>query len=403
MNIYFTLIVKDEAPVLRRCLDSLLPAAPDGILIHDTGSTDGTEAVARAWALDTGTPLTFVKAPWGGFGISRSRLLKDAYLRRPVLLEQAVFWMIDADDVLTFTDPNPAESIRAQLASDHDIYDVTIDYSGVRYTRPQIVRNTRAWEYEGVIHEYLVLPPETTRTTLHGVTDTPIQDGARSRDPEKFEKDAETLYRALRGDISPGLGSRYRFYYAQCLRDAGSLREALEAYLDRLDDTAGYQEERYVAAYNALRLAESVYPEAKGAGMTEEQYRVLCCVLDGFECSPSRWELQHQIVSWCWRHGRYQLARRMLPNGVWTKDPPPGLFIESGIYQWSMADQAAITLYFCKEYQCSFTISYRLLQNPHLPATERLRVLANLGWAAEHLSEFEKEIHAQLLNQETKQ
>jgi hypothetical protein len=278
-----------------------------------------------------------------------------------------------------------------------DIADVPIHYGTLRYTRPQITRNNRPWRYLCPVHEFLEIPPDVKRITLTGVEDTPVQDGARSKDPAKFQKDADLLLSAMDADPWGPLVPRMQFYYAQCLRDSGiHPNMAVDAYLNRLDNTAGYQEERYVSAYNVVRLAPVAYPHDPA-----EQYRVICCVLDGFECSPDRWELSHDLIAWLWQHGKYQFARKLVPPGPVSKAPPPGLFIEPAIYEWSMADQAAIALYYAGEYDRSFWIAYDLLvTTPQLPDSERLRVLENLRWSAEKLGPNERGIHATMLRSE---
>jgi glycosyltransferase involved in cell wall biosynthesis len=407
MKIYFALIVRNEAAVIRRCLDSLLPVRPDGIMIHDTGSTDGTMEIIQAWAdrgrgTSAGAPVWAMPNPWQDFATNRTDLLSwaSALHRDP----EAYVWMIDADDVLVFDpekililgDEDPATHIRAQLASMPDIADVPIHYGTLRYTRPQITRNNRLWRYLCPVHEFLEIPPDAKRITLTGVEDTPIQDGARSKDPSKFQKDADLLLSAMDADPEGPLMPRYLFYFSQCLRDAGRPEHAINAYLNRLDNTAGYQEERYVAAYNVVRLAPVAYPNDYA-----EQYRTICCVLDGFECSPERWELSHDLINWLWQHGKYQFARKLVPVGRLSKAPPPGLFVEPHIYDWSMADQAAIAFYYAGDYDRSFWTAYDLLvTTPQLPDSERLRILENLRWAAEKLGDNERGIHATMLRSE---
>ncbi|MGG0321857.1 glycosyltransferase, partial [Bacillus mycoides] len=48
VTISLCMIVKNEAHILDRCLQSI-KGIPDEIIILDTGSTDGTKEIARKW------------------------------------------------------------------------------------------------------------------------------------------------------------------------------------------------------------------------------------------------------------------------------------------------------------------------------------------------------------------
>ena len=66
------MIVKNEAPVIRRCLDSVRPLV-DAWLIVDTGSTDGTQDIIRAALADL--PGAVHERPWQDFAHNRSEAL----------------------------------------------------------------------------------------------------------------------------------------------------------------------------------------------------------------------------------------------------------------------------------------------------------------------------------------
>ncbi len=90
-SICLCMIVKDEAPVIRRCLGSVRPLM-DAWLVVDTGSTDGTQAIARETLADL--PGALVEGPWVDFAHNRSEALA---LARP---RADYTFVIDADDEL---------------------------------------------------------------------------------------------------------------------------------------------------------------------------------------------------------------------------------------------------------------------------------------------------------------
>ena len=69
------MIVKNEARIIRRCLESARPLI-DSALIVDTGSEDDTIAVVREAFADLGLPGRVVEEPWRDFAYNRSFALE---------------------------------------------------------------------------------------------------------------------------------------------------------------------------------------------------------------------------------------------------------------------------------------------------------------------------------------
>ena len=77
-------------------------------------------------------------------------------------------------------------------------------------------------------------------------------DGARSRHPDTYRKDAALLEAALREQPDR---PRHVFHLAQSLRDAGVWKRSREVYLQRAS-MAGWDEEATHALYQAAVLVE---------------------------------------------------------------------------------------------------------------------------------------------------
>src|SRR5512144_2185854 len=90
-TICLNMIVKNEAPVIRRCLDSVRRFI-DCWVIVDTGSTDGTQDIIRECFADI--PGELHERPWRDFAHNRTEALALARPHGDYVL------IIDADDAL---------------------------------------------------------------------------------------------------------------------------------------------------------------------------------------------------------------------------------------------------------------------------------------------------------------
>jgi glycosyltransferase involved in cell wall biosynthesis len=157
------MIVKDEAALIERCLDSVRRVV-QYVLIVDTGSRDGTQDIIRRYLARHRIQGEVVEEPWRDFAYNRTFALAE--LRKREEVDYAL--IIDADDRLVLEDGFDAERFRADLHA--DLYDVLIRYGDTSYHRPQIFRNRLGFHFKAVQHEYLEGPPgELTRATAAGL------------------------------------------------------------------------------------------------------------------------------------------------------------------------------------------------------------------------------------------
>jgi glycosyltransferase involved in cell wall biosynthesis len=113
------MIVKNEARIILRCLSSVRPLV-DYVLIEDTGSNDGTQAIVRDYLAREGLPGDVFDEPWRDFAYNRSLAL--ARLRAVASVDYAL--VMDADDILVIEDGFDAAVFKAGLTS--DLYHVAI-------------------------------------------------------------------------------------------------------------------------------------------------------------------------------------------------------------------------------------------------------------------------------------
>ena len=358
-TICLCMIVKDEAPVIRRCLESVRPLI-DTWLIVDTGSTDGTQEIVRD-AL-RGLAGELVERPWRDFAHNRSEALA---LARPLGDYSLI---IDADDTMVVPDAFRLPEL------DLDSYTVDIDFGAIRYSRPQLVKAVLGWRYEGVIHEYLAC--EAAKTSGHLPLVMRIhQDGARRRDPETYKKDAAVLERAVAEETDPFRLSRYTFYLAQSYRDSGQSEKALALYLERAD-MGFWEQEIYCSLLNAGRLKQALSHEPDAILATYARATGIC---------PLRAEALHAASRFCRDLRRFaeghDLARRAMDLSL----PAGGLFVETWIYDYGVLDEATVNAYWAGRYRDSLDAGLRALKGGKVPATEVPRFLDNLRFALDRL------------------
>lgn len=366
------MIVKNEAPVIRRCLDSVRPLI-DAWLIVDTGSTDGTQDIVRSFFHDI--PGRLVERPWLNFAHNRSEALA---LAREL---GAYSLIIDADDKLVI-----AEDFRLpELVADS--YALDIVFGAIRYRRPHLVSNALPWRYEGVIHEFLSLPDphgkevrssqSLDQQVLQGVEIHIGEDGARRRtdDSSRFRRDASVIENALRDERDPFLISRYTFYLAQSYEQAGEAELALDAYLRRAEQ-GFWRDEVFMSLYRAAMIMERI-------GRPDDD--VLKALDRASSAHPQRAEAHFSASRLCRRLGRFAKGYEYASRGLRVERLADGLFVVPWIYDYGLLDELSVNAFWCGEYSDSLRASRRLLREGLFPARETERVKANYRFSLDKL------------------
>ncbi len=353
------MIVKNEAPVIRRCLDSVRPII-DYWVIVDTGSTDGTQQIIRDHLREL--PGELHERPWRDFAHNRSEALALARAHGDYSL------IIDADDDLQI----PPGFRLPELSA--DAYLLDIHDAGARYQRLQLVRNTLPWRYRGVLHEFLECPGARPAGHL-GIVMRRNHDGARRRDAQTYHKDAAILEAALATETDPFLITRYTFYLAQSYRDAGVLPAAISGYLRRAE-LGGWDQEVYYSLYQAAKAK---------AALGQEPDEIIDLCLRATELVSSRAEALHCASQLCRTLGRSQQGYEIASRGLGLKPPGDGLFVETWIYDHGLLDEYAINAYWAGHYRDSLDACLKLLTVPGFPADQRTRLAANARFAFDRL------------------
>ena len=351
-SICLNMIVKNESHVIRRCLDSVRPFITHWVVV-DTGSTDGTQDIVRAHYREV--PGELHERPWRDFGTNRSEALTLASGKADYVL------VMDADNVFRA----PAGYRFAGLKADG--YYITHRYAGIEYGVAMLLVDRIAWRYEGVLHEYVTADVRHSIVPLPGPWVDVRHEGARSRDPETYLKDAAVLEAALKKEPN---NARYAFYYAQSLRDAGLLEQALSAY-DKRATMTGWEEEAWQARYQAAQLTERL---GRGAAEVERAY------LETFNARPTRAEPLVQLARWHRERQEWSLALLFARAASGIPRPADHLFVEDAVYAWRADDELSIAAWYAGAHDEGRRALARVLRHRRYPESQRERIEKNRTW-----------------------
>jgi len=247
-TICLNMIVKNESHIIVQTLTNLCKYVDfDAYFISDTGSTDNTMDLIRAFFKERGIPGHIEQVAWRDFGFNRTLALQMAFNRTDYL------FIFDADDSIH-------GDFRIPRDLTHDAYQLKLGQSFV-YLRTLIVNNRKRWRFVGVLHEYITcIDKEESSMAIQGEYYVESgRGGSRSKDPNKYINDAAVLERGYNEESGGGggdraLADRYAFYCAQSWMDAGVayIDKAIGWYLRVLTQN-NWSQEKY---YSALCLGD---------------------------------------------------------------------------------------------------------------------------------------------------
>ncbi|MCW3105220.1 MAG: hypothetical protein JWO09_3660 [Bacteroidetes bacterium] len=358
VRICLNMIVKNEAAVIRRCLESVMPVISYWVIV-DTGSTDNTKEIIHECLKDIDGELH--ERPWKNFGHNRSEALELAKGKGDYLL------IIDADEVLSF------DRGFTWPVLDRDGYMIETKFSATSYVRMQLVNNRLNWRFEGVLHEYIHSPEMKTSGTLTHVYNYPYPDGARSSDPNKYKRDALVLENALLEDPE---NARYVFYLAQSYRDAQEHELALKNYIKRVE-MKGWPEEVWFSLYQIAILSNRM---GEDWAVTKEKF------LAAFEYRPSRAEPLFHVAHYYRSNERYDLAYLYASQGERIPLPADILFVEKPVYEYLLPMELAISAHWTNRYDEALAANNKIMANRlETPASVFGQTIVNRNFSLDEL------------------
>jgi tetratricopeptide (TPR) repeat protein len=331
-RIVLCMIVKNEAHIIERCLNSALPHV-DAYVISDTGSSDGTATVIAGVAARLGKPGQVVCSEWRNFGHNRTLAARAARAwvdGRGWPRADTYLLFLDADMVLEVA---PTFHKARLVASG---YQLIQDNGSLRYSNLRLACLSQDWCAIGATHEYWKAEGDAAQASaLETMSIRDVGDGGSKAD--KTERDIRLLKEAV--EKEPG-DARSVFYLAQSYFDAGQWDQALGWYARRRQ-LGGWSEELWYALFRQgmclLRLGEA----ERGAGV----------LLEAFEERPTRAEPLHALARFYRERGRNRLAALFAVRALELPCPDDTLFVHQQVYQWQLWEEIMISGYYEPKYR----------------------------------------------------
>jgi glycosyltransferase involved in cell wall biosynthesis len=344
-SLCLAMIVRNEAQVIARCLNSV-KSLIDSWIIIDTGSTDATPSIIRHELKDI--PGVLYDREWKNFGHNRTELLNLVQGTADYAM------LLDAD----ITVENLGFS-RNQLTT--DLYEVKVS-DAYTYNMPYIVRTSLPWRYEGLTHEYITCDMPTNRDFLPTLVFHHHADGGTR--PEKFQRDKRLLEESVRNNSGD---TRAMFYLAQTRQNLGDKPGALAAFRKRIE-MGGWDEEVFWSLYQVGHILSSQqdWPLAMQAYMSAWEYR------------PTRAEPLFRIAEGLRIRNHHHNALLWCDKAKTIPLPDDRLFVEKWIYDWGIDFERSVCLWWSGDVEASQEISRLLLTRDDLPDNYRTSVNHNL-------------------------
>jgi GR25 family glycosyltransferase involved in LPS biosynthesis len=234
------MIVKNESHVIEKTLSKILQYIDITYwVISDTGSTDNTRELIKNFFNKRNIDGELVEHEWKDFGYNRTKALEVAYNKTDYL------FIFDADDDIH------GNLVLPEL--DADMYHFNFG-TGFVYKRPLLVNNRLKWKFIGVLHEFLA-GGNSPNKEVNIIGDYYIESGKsgdRSKDPNKYSKDAAILEKGYNEEQEESLRNRYAFYCAQSYMDAGNKDKSIEWY-KKVTTLSNWGQEKYYSCIMAGR------------------------------------------------------------------------------------------------------------------------------------------------------
>ncbi len=312
-TVCLNMIVKDEIPVIRRCLASVKHLI-DYWVIVDTGSSDGTQSFIRDFLKEI--PGVLYERSWVNFGHNRNEALNLAKDKGDYLL------FIDADEFLVIENDFTFSELTA------DVYFVLTRSDLESFYRQLFVATQIDWRWNGALHETLSSSQIKNGMILQGITNVVTHEGHRSKDSNKYLKDSVLLEEMLADDST---NERILFYLAITYADAQNYELALKTFEKRAA-MGGDPEQKFYSLLSIALLQEAMHLDSELFMRSYDQ---------AFQFRPTRAEPLYYMARYYMSIQAYLLGYLLSQHALTIPRPCDQGNVKISIYDYELLVQFA--------------------------------------------------------------
>jgi len=317
------LMVKNEASVITQTLQPYVDGGVKDFVVFDTGSTDGTQDIARDFFRDHGIDNAYiVEEPFVDFATSRNRALDTAGELFPdatfMLMPDAEWYMHGAEGLLQYCREHENDFC--------DAYLVSIRSTALAFYVSRLIRAHRDVHFVGAVHEVLNKGAAITLPYDVYFEWRPAQRG-QEKSAQRWKRDVNLLLKSYQQNP---FDTRTLFYLAQTYECLGDYENAYTFYTKRAE-LVGWPEEDFITRLRLGGVAQHL-TSPDDAGMCPRAVRHY---LEAFSMRPCRAESLINLAQYYVNKDQMQLAFLFATRAVQIPYPTTDiLFVEKYHYDF---------------------------------------------------------------------
>src|SRR5271154_156347 len=314
------MIVKNEAARIASVLRAYAPFI-DVFTILDTGSTDGTQDIVRAFLATPSNVNSILsnlyEEPFVDFSTSRNRVLELHGERTTFVMMSNLDDLVGGEQLVRFLEEHRDASENA--------YRIRI--SPGHYYQTRVLRSGTGWRYRGRTHEVVV--GEGLGQIIPNVRILRDRDHRTALEwRERWQRDVALLRQDIADDPQ---NARAVFYLAQTFECLENWPNALALYTRRAE-MVGYIDETYEAKFRRGR----VLAELGRCWESDAAY------LEAHAFDPRRAEPLYAIAKRWHELDNHALTYLFARRASELPLPETDLFVDADVYAWKAADLVAV-------------------------------------------------------------